>query len=201
MTWLIILGAVLLALTVLNLLSVAVDAFYENKKFSVDARIGPVKFFVRPRVRKVMKKAKKEQEKLQEEVQEGKTELKDLYPYGKLALRTLKKFFRRLKIGVLKLHFTAAGPDPYGTAMAYIGAGTALEAVQDIAGSRVRELDLRAGTDFDAESPVVEARICLTIRVCYLVAVGVYFGVGYLRVKRNCRKGKEGTNNGESTNR
>lgn len=201
MTWLIILGAVLLALAVLNLLPAAVDAAYENKAFSIDARVGPVKFFVRPRVRKIKKKAKQEQEKLQEEVQKGKTDLNDLLPYGDLALRTLKRFLKHLKIDILKLHFTAGSSDPYETAMAYIGAGTLMEAVQGVVGSRVRELDLRAGTDFDASSSVAEAKICLSVRICYLFAAGVYFGVGYLKVKRNDKKGKEGTNHGESTNR
>lgn len=201
MTGLIVLCAVLAVLVVLNLLPVEVDAFYKNKAFSMDARVGPVKFFVRPRVKKIKKKAKQEQEKLQEEVQEGKTDLRDLLPYSDLALRTLKKFLRHLKIAILRIHFIAGSSDPYETAMVYIGAGTAMEAVQNIAGNRVRELDLQAGTDFDAASSAVEARVRLSVRICYLFAAGVYFGVGYLEVKRNNKKGKEGKNHGESTNR
>jgi hypothetical protein len=201
MTWLIVIGAVLLALVVMNLLPVAVDAAYESKAFSVDARMGPVKFFVRPRVRKIKKKVKLEQEKLQEEVQKGKTDLNDLLPYGDLALRTLKRFLRHLRIDRLRIHFIAGGSDPYETAMVYIGAGTAMEAVQDMAGKRVRELDLQAGTDFDAASSVADARICLSVRICYLFAAGVSFGVGYLKNKRKNKKGKEGTDHGESTNR
>ena len=95
--------------------------------------------------------------------------------------RTLCRLLSRLRVELLRIHFTAAWDDPALTAMAYGAAGTAMEGLLAIAGERIGKADLRADADFDRGSPKLDFRIRLTIRVFRLIGSLLGFGCRVLR--------------------
>lgn len=195
MTALWIVLALLGLLILLNLLRVGVSAGYEAQTLSVSACVGPVTIPVWPRAPAAEKPKQEPQEQPQEKPKEKpkEKELPDLdtiFALAKLALRALSAFRRKLKVELFRLVFIAGASDPYDTAMQYAYVNAALGGLRPMAerALQIKKRDVQVGTDFTADRPQVEARLTLTIRIGQIVAIGVVFGVGYLKFLLQKRK-------------
>ena len=187
MTALWIILAIALALTLLNLLPVGVDAAYAEGAFSLAARIGPARLHLLPKApdakpgKAKTKKPKKKKEKKKSAPPDAQTLLK----LAELGLQALDRLRQKLHVRLLRLVFVSGAPDPYDTALAFGCVNAALGALTPL-----DERDLQTGVDFDAERPRIDARIVCTIRIGQIVAVALIFGVGYLKQKLQAKKAR-----------
>lgn len=191
MTALWIVLALLGLLILLNLLRVGVSAGYEAQTLSVSACVGPVTIPVWPRAPAAEKPKQEPQEQPQEKPKEKELpDLDTIFALAKLALRALSAFRRKLKVELFRLVFIAGASDPYDTAMQYAYVNAALGRLRPMAerALQIKKRDVQVGTDFTADRPQVEARLTLTIRIGQIVAIGVVFGVGYLKFLLQKRK-------------
>lgn len=196
MTALWIVLALLALLTLLNLLRVGVSAGYEAQAFSVSARVGPLTIPVWPRPPaeepKKPKKEKppKEPKAPQEQTKEKELDFDTVLALAKLALTAAGSFRRKLTVELFRLVFVAGSSDPYETAMQSAYVQAALGGLRPLAerALHIQERDVQVGADFTADKPRIEARLTLTIRIGQIVAIGVVFGVGYLKLMLQKKK-------------
>ncbi|MGM9670359.1 MAG: DUF2953 domain-containing protein [Oscillospiraceae bacterium] len=196
MTALWIVLALLALLTLLNLLRVGVSAGYEAQAFSVSARVGPLTIPVWPRPPaeepKKPKKEKppKEPKAPQEQTKEKELDFDTILALAKLALKAAGSFRRKLTVELFRLVFVAGSSDPYDTAMQSAYVQAALGSLRPLAerALHIQERDVQVGADFTADKPRIEARLTLTIRIGQIVAIGVVFGVGYLKLMLQKKK-------------
>lgn len=198
MTALWIVLALLGLLILLNLLRVGVSAGYEAQALSVSARIGPLTIPVLPKSPESKpKKPKKEKPpKAAEEEPEEQTKEKKwpdpetIFVLARLALKAAGAFRRKLRVELFRLVFIAGADDPYNTAMQYAYVNAALGSLRPLAerALHIKKRDVQVGTDFTADKPQIEARLTLTIRIGQIVAIGIVFGVGYLKFMLHKKK-------------
>ena len=184
MTALYIVGAVLGALGALALAPVAVEAAYQDGCFMLTGRAGPVpvKLFPRKRTgagKAVERKGKRPSRRPSPPV------LRMLADCG---CKALAKLLRRVRIGLLQVHYTAGGPDPCRAAMAYARAGLAMEGVSRL----VKNADLRADVDFDGDRPLFSGRLRISARLGTLFCGAAGFGMDFLRKYFRYKHGREG---------
>lgn len=212
MTALWIVLALLALLTLLNLLRVGVSAGYEAQAFSVSARVGPLTIPVWPRPPaeepKKPKKEKppKEPKAPQEQTKEKELDFDTILALAKLALKAAGSFRRKLTVELFRLVFVAGSSDPYDTAMQSAYVQAALGSLRPLAerALHIQERDVQVGADFTADKPRIEARLTLTIRIGQIVAIGVVFGVGYLKLmlkKKKAAKAQAQQNAAETAER
>ncbi len=212
MTALWIVLALLALLTLLNLLRVGVSAGYEAQAFSVSARVGPLTIPVWPRPSaeepKKPKKEKppKEPKAPQEQTKEKELDFDTILALAKLALKAAGSFRRKLTVELFRLVFVAGSSDPYETAMQSAYVQAALGGLRPLAerALHIQERDVQVGADFTADKPRIEARLTLTIRIGQIVAIGVVFGVGYLKLilqKKKAAKAQTQQNAAETAER
>ena len=212
MTALWIVLALLALLTLLNLLRVGVSAGYEAQAFSVSARVGPLTIPVWPRPSaeepKKPKKEKppKEPKAPQEQTKEKELDFDTVLALAKLALKAAGSFRRKLTVELFRLVFVAGSSDPYDTAMQSAYVQAALGSLRPLAqrALHIQERDVQVGADFTADKPRIEARLTLTIRIGQIVAIGVVFGVGYLKLmlqKKKAAKAQTQQNAAETAER
>lgn len=212
MTALWIVLALLALLTLLNLLRVGVSAGYEAQAFSVSARVGPLTIPVWPRPPaeepKKPKKEKppKEPKAPQEQTKEKELDFDTILALAKLALKAAGSFRRKLTVELFRLVFVAGSSDPYDTAMQSAYVQAALGSLRPLAerALHIQERDVQVGADFRADKPRIEARLTLTIRIGQIVAIGVVFGVGYLKLmlqKKKAAKAQTQQNAAETAER
>lgn len=212
MTALWIVLALLVLLTLLNLLRVGVSAGYEAQAFSVSARVGPLTIPVWPRPPaeepKKPKKEKppKEPKAPQEQTKEKEFDFDTILALAKLALKAAGSFRRKLTVELFRLVFVAGSSDPYDTAMQSSYVQAALGSLRPLAerALHIQERDVQVGADFTADKPRIEARLTLTIRIGQIVAIGVVFGVGYLKLmlqKKKAAKAQTQQNAAETAER
>ena len=212
MTALWIVLALLALLTLLNLMRVGVSAGYEAQAFSVSARVGPLTIPVWPRPPaeepKKPKKEKppKEPKAPQEQTKEKELDFDTILALAKLALKAAGSFRRKLTVELFRLVFVAGSSDPYDTAMQSAYVQAALGGLRPLAqrALHIQERDVQVGADFTADKPRIEARLTLTIRIGQIVAIGVVFGVGYLKLmlqKKKAAKAQTQQNAAETAER
>lgn len=212
MTALWIVLALLALLTLLNLLRVGVSAGYEAQAFSVSARVGPLTIPVWPRPPaeepKKPKKEKppKEPKAPQEQTKEKELDFDTILALAKLALKAAGSFRRKLTVELFRLVFVAGSSDPYDTAMQSAYVQAALGSLRPLAqrALHIQERDVQVSADFTADKPRIEARLTLTIRIGHIVAIGVVFGVGYLKLmlqKKKAAKAQTQQNAAETAER
>ena len=212
MTALWIVLALLALLTLLNLMRVGVSAGYEAQAFSVSARVGPQTIPVWPRPPaeepKKPKKEKppKEPKAPQEQTKEKELDFDTILALAKLALKAAGSFRRKLTVELFRLVFVAGSSDPYDTAMQSAYVQAALGGLRPLAqrALHIQERDVQVGADFTADKPRIEARLTLTIRIGQIVAIGVVFGVGYLKLmlqKKKAAKAQTQQNAAETAER
>ena len=196
MTALWIVLALLALLTLLNLLRVGVSAGYEAQAFSVSACVGPLTIPVWPRPpaeepkKPIKEKPPKEPKAPQEQTKEKELDFDTILALAKLALKAAGSFRRKLTVELFRLVFVAGSSDPYDTAMQSAYVQAALGSLRPLAqrALHIQERDVQVGADFTADKPRIEARLTLTIRIGQIVAIGVVFGVGYLKLMLQKKK-------------
>ena len=212
MTALWIVLALLALLTLLNLLRVGVSAGYEAQAFSVSARVGPLTIpdWPRPPAEEPKKPKKekppKEPKAPQEQTKEKELDFDTILALAKLALKAAGSFRRKLTVELFRLVFVAGSSDPYETAMQSAYVQAALGSLRPLAerALHIQERDVQVGADFTADKPRIEARLTLTIRIGQIVAIGVVFGVGYLKLmlqKKKAAKAQTQQNAAETAER
>lgn len=212
MTALWIVLALLALLTLLNLLRVGVSAGYEAQAFSVSARVGPLTIPVWPRPpaeepkKPIKEKPPKEPKAPQEQTKEKELDFDTILALAKLALKAAGSFRRKLTVELFRLVFVAGSSDPYDTAMQSAYVQAALGSLRPLAerALHIQERDVQVGADFTADKPRIEARLTLTIRIGQIVAIGVVFGVGYLKLmlkKKKAAKAQTQQNAAETAER
>ena len=212
MTALWIVLALLALLTLLNLLRVGVSAGYEAQALSVSARVGPLTIPVWPRppaeepMKPLKEKPPKEPKAPQEQTKEKELDFDTILALAKLALKAAGSFRRKLTVELFRLVFVAGSSDPYDTAMQSAYVQAALGSLRPLAerALHIQERDVQVGADFTADKPRIEARLTLTIRIGQIVAIGVVFGVGYLKLmlqKKKAAKAQTQQNAAETAER
>ena len=189
---LVVLGIILLALVLIGLIPVGVDVSWEENSFSLAVRLWFFSMHLGGKNGKttVSKKEKKpEKKKTSKPVSEkSRLSLKRLLLFISNGYEALCRLVSRLRVELLRIHFTAAWPDPALTAMAYGAAGTAMEGLLAVGGDRIGRADLRADADFDGTEPVLDFRLRITIRICRVLGAALVFGWkvlwGILRLKK-----------------
>ena len=183
MTALWIILAIALALTLLNLLPVGVDAAYAEGAFSLAARIGPARLHLLPKApdAKPGKARPKKPKKKKEKTKSAPPDAQMLFNLAELGLQALDRLRQKLHVRLLRLVFVSGAPDPYDTALAF-GCVNAALGVKIHAGLNVPLVD--------AQRPRIDARIVCTIRIGQIVAVALIFGVGYLKQKLQAKKAR-----------
>jgi hypothetical protein len=177
--------------------------------------IGPVRFTVFPRKKKVNKKKKaaKTTAPPKEKTPASKPSAKpivtdpppkpvaqkggswtDFLPLVRVALNFLGDFRRKLRVNMLQLHLVMAGDDPCDLAVNY---GRLWAAVSGLISQLerffiIKKRSVNIGCDFTADQTLVEARLDLTITLGRLLSLIVVYGFRgikeYLRI-HNKRKG------------
>ncbi len=109
--------------------------------------------------------------------------------YLKLASHAIRRFFNSFTIDLFRLHYTAAGRDPYATAMQYGYACSAVETLPALTGQiiRVRKNDVAIDSDFTADSPSAAVRIVLTLQLYKIVHMAVAFLAEYISWNRKLK--------------
>ncbi len=194
-----VIGIILLILLLLALLRVGAEAAYcEASGFSLAIRAG----FLSIRLGGGSKKHKASKPKKQpkpETAEPAKKKSPSLPPMPMIlslieqGVALLCRLVSRLRVELLRLHFTSSFPDPADTAMVYAAVGTAMDGLLRVGGKNLMASDLRADIDFDRGSPQVDLRLRVTIRIGQIIAAAASFGFGFLkdfiRYKRSDRHG------------
>jgi hypothetical protein len=195
----IVLAVILAFLLMLALLRFGVNVEYGGDSVTVSALAGPLTMRVYPvkeltekqaekAARKAKKAAAKRRRKKEKEKEKPKEEKPAMKP-GSLKLvfkavsavtKALKRLRRRLLIKKLTIYYTAGGKDPTKTAMAFGASNAVFGTLLPLFDSafRVRERDLQAAADFDAE----ESGVYVNAEVSLAVWEAVYIGFAFVPV-------------------
>lgn len=199
MTGWILLGAAVLLVVLVGLVPLGIEILWNADGFCFKYRIGFLSFRLGGRKKAGTKAGTK---KTDQPASQGKKGLPDwpvLQSILKNGYSILCRMAAHLRLDVLKIHFTSAFSDPAQTAMVYAAAGSAMDALLRIGQNRIRHPDLRAMADFDLDTPAIDARICLTLRVFRLIGAASAFGFGFW--KDNRQRKKEAASHGKSSDR
>lgn len=181
---LIVIGIIALVLFLIGLIRVGAEAVYDDRGLRLAVRFWCFRIQLgggdrRPK----KKKEKKESAESEEKEPEKKRKLPPLplmFSAAKHGYRLLCRLVSGLRIDVLKLHFTSAFDDPAVAALAYGAAGTAMDALQRIGGSRIVCSDMRADIDFDGSEPKCDFQIGARLRIGRLLGAALRCGFGIL---------------------
>ena len=160
----------------------------------VDFKLIPKK--VKTKTRAVKAKAQKEQAE-QEPQEKTKKKIKltfdfeELLELAKKAIKSLGKF-GKLTVNKFLLHYTAAGNDPYKTAMLFGYINAALSSLAPLCLKHMRvkdDVDVWTQIDFTIEKPLIDAELIITLRLMQLIRVATVFAFGFLCILiRNKRR-------------
>ena len=105
-------------------------------------------------------------------------------------LRRLRLLPGKIRVNLFRLHFLAAGDDPYNTAMlyGYANAGLSLLAAAGKRSFRVFKTDIQTAVDFAEEKLRAEARLEASVRVGQLVSLGLAILFSALQVLLRSRR-------------
>lgn len=202
----IILGIIVFLIVGILLIPVGVDTAYEGGQFRLSAKAAGLLLQLYPKPPDSGKKPKEEKPKEEQKPKEEKPEAekKKGLPFGlnkdelleivQIALKGVGRFRRKLSVDRFLLHFTAAGKDPYDTAMTFAYVNEALSILAPICRNslKVRKADVRTDVDFLGESIKLDAALALTIRIGQIFGVvnAIAFGAikVILRSKRRQKK-------------
>ena len=204
----ILVGIVLLILALVLLIPIGADIAYVGGEFTLAARADGLAIQLIPRKpRDSNKPPRKKKEKQPKEKPEEPEEKKEK-PKKKLdftfdeIMDLLKKVlnglgkFGRLTVRRFMLHYTAAGEDPYNTAMIYGYVNTALCTLAPICAKKFRvtgEVDVATNVDFAADKMQIDAALSVTLRLIQVVhaALAAAFGALGVLIRHKLRLWKE----------
>ena len=167
-------------LLLLLMLPVGADGAYSEQEPGLWARVGPVRVAVYPRKKKPPKD--KPAPTPQEQAPKPKKKLPDVTKDEVLeAVTVLVRSVGKLRFRLhrLKLHFISAFPDPYQTAMVF---GYASAAVSALGLDRLRQGDVQIGVDFERDRFYVDGYLSVTIRIYYIVKLGLCLAWGLVPI-------------------
>ena len=209
----ILVGLVLLILAVVLLVPIGADVGYIGGEFRLAARMDGFAYQLlpkkpsdpnKPKKEKKPKKPKKEKPpKEPKPEKEAKPKKKrklnftkeELFELVKKAINGLGKF-GKLTVRRFMLHYTAAGADPYNTAMTFGYVNWALSTLAPICAKDFRvtgDVDVRTDVDFTTDKMSVDFELSVTLRLIQVVhmALAVAFGALSVLIKNKLRLRRE----------
>ena len=177
-----VLGIILLALLLLGLLPVGIEAEAAGQSALLRVKIGPVGLRLYPAPPQKKKAPRRRGKKLEPEEEAPAEETRgrrgglglgprDLPELWRLLRRLLGRFRRSLCIRELTVHLVLGGADGGGAVLVY-GWANALRSTLSPAfhrAFRVRREDVQLAVDFELEEPVWELRLAVSIRIGQIV--------------------------------
>lgn len=180
---LIVIGSIMLVFFLIGLIPLGVSAAYDADGFALSLRVWLFSIRLGSGKEKPVQSKKSPQKEKGGQVKK-KRELPPI-PVLKLLASNgyalLCRLVSRLRVEILKIHFVSSFPDPCHTAMAYAAAGMAMDGLLRVGEGRIVHPDLRADVDFDADKPLIDICLCLTVRIGQMLAAALRFGAGVLR--------------------
>ncbi len=221
----IILGLILAILLVVLFVPIGADVAYVGGEFSLAARMDGFTIQLIPKKTKheTEEKPKKRKPKKEKKPKKPKTEaeekpkkkkfdftLEEIFELIKKVLNGLGKF-GKLTVRKFMLHYTAAGSDPYNTAMTYNYVNAGLCSLAPLCAQKFHvtgDVDVWTDIDFAAEKMMVDAALSITLRIAQLVHVGLAVAFGALvillknkrRLRREARALKKQQTNDDLNN-
>lgn len=214
MVGLIILGVIIAIIVAIMLVPVGADVAYEGGELRLSAKVcgmllqlipKPPADETKPKKEKKPKKPKKQKKQPEEQAQTGEEKPKkklnldfsmdEIMGLVKSVLRGLGRFGRKLSVDRFLLHYTAAGKDPYNTAMTFGYVNGALTTLAPICRRSfdAKDVDVWTDVDFTTEKTKVDFGVALTIRIGQIFGVvfTILFGALGILIKHKFRKFKE----------
>ena len=214
MVGLIILGVIIAIIAAIMLVPVGADVAYEGGELRLSAKVcgmllqlipKPPADETKPKKEKKPKKPKKQKKQPEEQAQTGEEKPKkklnldfsmdEVMGLVKSVLRGLGRFGRKLSVDRFLLHYTAAGKDPYNTAMTFGYVNGALTTLAPICRRSfdAKDVDVWTDVDFTTEKTKVDFGVALTIRIGQIFGVvfTILFGALGIIIKHKFRKFKE----------
>ena len=211
---LIILGVIIAIIVAIMLVPVGADVAYEGGELRLSAKVcgmllqlipKPPADETKPKKEKKPKKPKKQKKQPEEQAQTGEEKPKkklnldfsmdEIMGLVKSVLRGLGRFGRKLSVDRFLLHYTAAGKDPYNTAMTFGYVNGALTTLAPICRRSfdAKDVDVWTDVDFTTEKTKVDFGVALTIRIGQIFGVvfTILFGALGILIKHKFRKFKE----------
>ena len=214
MVGLIILGVIVVLIIAIMLVPVGADVAYEGGELRLSAKVcgmllqlipKPPADETKPKKEKKPKKPKKKKKQPEEQAGTGEEKpkkkldldfsLEEIFGLVKSVLRGLGRFGRKLSVDRFLLHYTAAGKDPYNTAMTFGYVNGALTTLAPICRRTfdAKDVDVWTDVDFTTEKTRVDVGVALTIRIGQIFGVvfTILFGALGILIKHKIRKFKE----------
>ena len=217
MVGLIILGVIVVLIVAIMLVPVGADVAYEGGELRLSAKVcgmllqlipKPPADETKPKKEKKPKKPKKPKKKKKQPEDQAGTggekpkkkldldfSLEEIFGLVKSVLRGLGRFGRKLSVDRFLLHYTAAGKDPYNTAMTFGYVNGALTTLAPICRRTfdAKDVDVWTDVDFTTEKTRVDVGVALTIRIGQIfgAAFRIRFRALGSLVKHKIRKFKE----------
>ena len=211
MVGLIILGVIIAIIVAIMLVPVGADVAYEGGELRLSAKVCGMLLQLIPKPPadetkpKKEKKPKKQKKQPEEQAQTGEEKPKkklnldfsmdEIMGLVKSVLRGLGRFGRKLSVDRFLLHYTAAGKDPYTTAMTFGYVNGALTTLAPICRRSfdAKDVDVWTDVDFTTEKTKVDFGVALTIRIGQIFGVvfTILFGALGIIIKHKFRKFKE----------
>lgn len=125
-------------------------------------------------------------------------ELNEIIDLFFLALDTLGKFKRKLIVNKFKFHFISASDDPYETVLYFSLAGMILETLKSFSKKSciLCSVDIDTGMDFEANEPLIDLDIIVSINLIRVLAVLISAGIGLLKIRKAYKKTEKNKNEG-----
>ena len=195
----IIVGLVLLILAVVLFVPIGADVGYVGGEFRLAARMDGFAYQLLPKKpedpNKPPKEKKPKKEKPPKEPKpekEGKDKPKrklnftkeEILELVKKALKGLRKFGKPT-VRHFMLHYTAAGEDPYNTAMLFGYVNAALSTLAPLCARTFHvkgDVDVRTDVDFTTDKMRLDTELSITIRLIQVVRAGLAVAFGALGV-------------------
>lgn len=207
-------GLCLALVLIVLIMPVGTELSYIDKQIKVLAKVGPASICLYPR-NKAEGKPKKEpivkEKKLASGSGEKKKTAKKLNFCIEEIIELLKKAvcglgkFGKLTVHKFVLHFTAAGKDPYNTAMTFSWVNAGLSCLAPLCRQNFRikdDVDVWTRIDFNQESLFLEAELTVSLRLIQVLhaALAVAFGALPILIKNRRRITKEKRMQGKVNN-
>lgn len=206
----ILVGLVFLILAVVLLVPIGADVGYIGGQFSLAARMDGFAYQLLPKKptnpnkppkEKKPKKEKPPKEPKPEDESKPKKKRKlsftkeEILELVQKAIKGLGKF-GKLTVRRFMLHYTAAGEDPYNTAMTLAYVNAALSTLAPICAKSFHvtgEVDVWTDADFTTDKMRIDAAVSITLRLIQVVhaALAVAFGALGVLIKNKLRLRRE----------
>lgn len=198
---LIIIGIIVLLIALIMLIPVGADIGYENGELKVSAKACGILMPLYPKPPEEEKEEKKEKEQKEEKKAAQKKPAKEKKPLtlpkfskeemlelAKAGIGAVGKFGRKLKVDRFLLHYTAAGNDPYNTAMTFSYVNAALSSLAPMCAKRftVKDCSVWTDIDFTKDKTEIDFGLAMSIRIGQILAIVIGVGFKVLSImKRN----------------